>query len=170
MALNLFVVFGLLGCGKNYVGQVLHEDFGMFLYDADTDLTPEMLDAIRKQELISEPVRDAFFDKVILRIGQLRQRENRLVVCQALYKEKHRELILENFPDARFILVQTPPGLIAARLARRKGSPATLAYAQKIAPYFDPPALPHVVVDNSDGREYVHGQLEKILAGDSREL
>ncbi len=164
MGFMLFVLFGLSGAGKNYVGRILRDDYGFFFHDADADLTPKMQDAINRQAIISESVRDAFFDKVVERIGQLRSRESKLAVSQAIYKEKHRELILKNFPDAQFIWVQAPLDVIAARLGRRIDNPATLAYAEKILAIFEPPGIRHFVIDNRGGKEGVKRQIEAILA------
>jgi shikimate kinase len=50
----LIILFGLSGSGKNYVGRILRDDFGFLFYDADTDLTPEMQDAIKRQMLIPD--------------------------------------------------------------------------------------------------------------------
>jgi gluconokinase len=109
-------------------------------------------------------VRDAFFEKVVDRIRQLREHESKLVVSQAIYKEKHRELILRSFPDAQFIWVQAPLNVIADRLGRRTDNPATLAYAEKILALFEPPQIRHFVLDNADGKDVVMRQIEAILA------
>jgi gluconokinase len=160
---TLLILFGLSGAGKNYVGRILRDDYGMFFYDADTDLTPEMQDAISRQERISDAARDAFFEIVVERIRQLRSRERNLVVSQAIYKEKHRELILRNFPDAQFVWVQAPWDAITARLTQRNDTPSTLAYAQKIASLFEPPQIRHFVIDNIAGRDDVKRQIDAIL-------
>ncbi len=160
----LLVLFGLSGSGKNYVGRILRDDYSMYFYDADTDLTPEMQDAIRRQSIIPDAARDAFFRQLVERIRELRTREDRLVVSQAIYKEKHRELIRAYFPDARFIWVRAPPGVIAERLARRTDNPATLAYAEKILAIFEPPRISHFVLDNASDRSEVKRQIEEILA------
>jgi gluconokinase len=160
----LLVLFGLSGSGKNYVGRLLRDEFGLFFYDADDDLLPEMRDAIRRQAVIPDHLRDKFFENLVVRIRELREQESRLVVSQAIYKEKHRELILRNFPDAQFVWVKASPEVIADRLSRRTDNPATLDYAQKILAIFEPPKIKHFVLDNGDGREEVRRQIEHILA------
>jgi gluconokinase len=160
----LLILFGLSGSGKNYVGRMLRDEYGMYFYDADTDLTPEMRDAIRNQQIIPDAVRDTFFQQVVERIGQLRMREANLVVSQAIYKEKHRELILRNFPDAQFIWIKAPLDVIMERLARRTDNPSTLTYAEKILSIFEQPRIRHFVLDNADGTDEVKRQIEQILA------
>jgi len=55
----IIFLFGLLGCGKNYVGKIF-EEFGFHLYDADKDLTPRMKRAIAKQQAFTEQMRDEY--------------------------------------------------------------------------------------------------------------
>jgi len=160
----LLILFGLSGSGKNYVGRILRDEYGMHFYDADTDLTPAMQDAIRDQRVIPDAARDAFFQRLVERIEELRKREENLVVSQAIYKEKHREQILRSFPDAQFVWVRAPLDVIAQRLARRTDNPATLAYAEKILSIFEPPRIRHFALDNAGGREDVKQQIEQILA------
>lgn len=49
----IIFLFGLLGCGKNYVGKIF-EEFAFHLYDADQDLTPMMKDAIVNYQVFTD--------------------------------------------------------------------------------------------------------------------
>jgi gluconokinase len=159
----LFILFGLLASGKNYVGQILRDDYSLYFYDADTDLTPDMREAIRQERLVPDAVRDAFFENVIGHLKQLCACEERLVCAQAMYREKHRRLIQEAFPDAQFILVQLRPDLIANRLRHRQSGVVSLAYARQIEPYFEPATLRHFVLDNTGDRTAIRLQVDRIL-------
>jgi gluconate kinase len=159
----LLILFGLLGSGKNYVGEILRDNYSMFFYDADTDLTPEMREAIQQERLVPDAVRDAFFAKVVEHLRRLRTREERLVCAQAMYREKHRQLIRAVFPDAQFILVQSRPDLIASRLRHRQSGVVSLEYARKIEPHFEPATLRHFVLDNTGDRAAIRLQLDRIL-------
>lgn len=159
----LLVLLGLLGSGKNYVGEIVRDDYGMFFYDADTDLTPDMREVIQQERLVPDAVRDAFFEKVVEHLKQLHAREDRLVCAQAMYREKHRELIQNAFPDAQFILVQSRPDLIASHLRHRKNGVVSIEYARKIEPSFEVPRLKHFGLDNTGDRAAVRLQLDPIL-------
>lgn len=159
----LLILFGLLGSGKNYIGEILRDDYGMTFYDADTDLPPEMREAILRREIVPDEVRDRFFAVVVKRLAYLSQKDTPLVGAQALYKEKHRQLIQGAFPHARFILVQTTPELLESRLTRRNDRFVDLEYARKIAPLFEPPTLPHFVIVNDAGKPEIKRQLDRLL-------
>ena len=62
-------LFGLPAAGKNYVGQVLADEFGYTFYDGDLDLTDELRDAVRDGRPFTDPMRDRFYDALVLRIA-----------------------------------------------------------------------------------------------------
>lgn len=160
----LLILFGMLGSGKNYIGEILSDGYGMTFYDADRDLPPEMREAIRKREIVPDTVRDHFFDIVVARLAELQEQAPDLVCAQALYKEKHREQIQRAFPETRFILVESTPELVAERLAHRQDGFVDAEYARKIAPLFDPPQIAHSVIVNVAGKAEVTQQIDQILA------
>src|SRR5512133_403441 len=125
----IIFLFGLLGCGKNYVGKIL-EEFGLHFYDADQDLTPPMKSAIANHQVFTDQMRDEYFDIVICKVAELQNNHRDLVVAQALFKNKHRWKILNAFPDARFLWVQCAPELISDRLAARTNHIAGKGYGE----------------------------------------
>lgn len=159
----LIYLFGLPAAGKNYVGEVLAEAFGYTFYDGDRDLTPEMRDAVRDGRPFSDAMRDRFYTTLIERIAELRRRHADLAFCQATFKERHRRLIADAFPDVVFVLVEADEAVRAARLARG-GNPVTVEYARRIAAFFEPPAHAHFVIENNGGRAEVVRQLTSLLA------
>ena len=56
----LLILFGRLGCGKNFVGRALARHFGAFFYDADEDLTLAMRDAIQSQAPFTDEMREYY--------------------------------------------------------------------------------------------------------------
>jgi gluconate kinase len=158
----IIVLFGLLGCGKNYVGK-LFEEFGFHLYDADQDLTPIMKNAIANHQVFSEQMRDEYFAIVISRIAEFKKSHRDLVVAQALFKNKHRQKILNTFPDAKFIWVQSAPELIRDRLTARTNHIAGKSYGELVNSQFEIPTIPCEVLTNKDGQGEVVEQIESIL-------
>jgi gluconate kinase len=159
----LIYLFGLPAAGKNYVGQALAEEFGYTFYDGDRDLTPEMRAAVREERSFTEAMRDRFYTALVERIAALRRERANLAFGQATFKERHRRLIAEAFPDVVFVLVEADEDVRLARLARG-GNPVTVAYARRITAFFEPPQHPHYVIRNNGDRRDVVRQLARLLA------
>jgi gluconate kinase len=158
----LIYLFGLPAAGKNYVGEVLAEQFGFYFHDADCDLTADMHEAIRLGQPFTEAMRDRFYDVVIDRIEELTASHQNVAVAQATFKEKHRNRILECFPQALMVLVEADEAIRIERL-RRGNNLITADYARQIASFYEPPECDCVVLENNDGREAVVRQLMGLL-------
>jgi gluconate kinase len=158
----IIFLFGLLGCGKNYVGKIL-EEFGFHLYDADQDLTPPMKSAIANHQVFTEQMRDEYFDIVICKVAELKNNHRDLVVAQALFKNKHRWKILNAFPEATLVWVKCAPELISDRLTARTNHIAGKSYGELVNSHFEIPTMPFEVVMNNDGREEVLEQIRSVL-------
>jgi gluconate kinase len=158
----ILILFGVAGCGKNYVGRVIEEELGFYFYDLDLVLTDHMKDAISDHRKISDCIRDEYIEVAISKIVELREIYRELIVAQALFKNKHQRMILGLFPDAQFIWVQAEPEVINARLARRAGHLARKYFADIINSGFEPPTIPHSVLTNNAGREEVTRQLKRM--------
>ncbi len=156
-------LFGLPAAGKNYVGQVLAEEFGYTFYDGDLDLTDELRDAVRDGRPFTDPMRDRFYAALVTRIAELRHDHPDLAFCQATFKERHRAQMAAAFPDVVFVLVEAGEAVRLARLAVG-GNPVTVDYAQRITAFFEPPQHVHFVIHNEGSREEVVGQLRGLLA------
>ena len=155
-------LFGLPAAGKNFVGQVLAEEFGYTFYDGDWDLTDELRDAVREQRPFTDAMRDRFYAVLSERIAELRQTCPDLAFCQATFKERHRAQIAAAFPDVVFVLVEADEAVRLSRLARGD-NPVTVAYARQIAAFFEPPRHPHAVIRNEGGRAEVVAQLARLV-------
>ena len=142
------LLFGQIGSGKSHVGELLAREFELHHHDADQDLPPAIAAAIRRHEPFTEAMRDDFVGRIQARIASLVRDHPRFVVSQALFKERNRNRLHIAFPDLRFVWVRSTPELIAARLKERTGHVASAYYAQTVNPAFEPPALPHRVLDN----------------------
>jgi len=166
----LFIyLFGLPAAGKNYVGQLLADEFGYTFYDGDRDLTEEMRVAVREERPFTDAMRDRFYGRLVHRIAQLRRDYANLAFGQATFKERHRALIAAAFPDVVFVLVEASEAVRTARLAAG-GNPVTVDYARQIAAFFEPPTHPHYVIRNEGPRLALTAQLEALLAAISDRL
>lgn len=160
----IFFLFGLLGAGKNFVGKIFAEEFGFNFYDADQDLTPAMTAAIANHRQFSEQMRDEYFEVVISRIAQLKEDHEKLVVAQALFKNRNRAQISTHFPQIRFVWVQADKEVVAHRLRERQGHPADQSYGEMVNKLFEIPNIPCDVLVNNEGKVKVSEQIATLLA------
>ncbi len=160
----LIILFGLSGSGKNFVAEILEQDFGFEFFDADSILPQAMRDCIAQKKMFTQAMRDKFTTDIKNKITTLQStgaNEN-LVVTQALYKEKNRLEIQDAFPAAKFIHVQADVETIQTRLhkSHREVDPD---YAKKISVNFESPQLTHITLINNTNKADVVKQLDELL-------
>lgn len=155
-----FILFGLPGSGKTYTGKLLAKQFDFYFYDGDESLPVDMRKAINSQEKVTDEMRDRFFADLARKIGELRKQHPSLVVAQTYIKEKYREQVLEQFPDAKFILIESLEPIREMRLMHQNTYPLALDYVRRMVANFDVPVIPHTtLLNNTDGER---GLLEKL--------
>src|ERR1039457_2364616 len=103
--MSLFIIFGLPGAGKTYVSRIFEKNFGFYFYEGDDELTEEMKLAIESKTVFSDLMRDEFFQKLILKIKILATEHENIVIAQTFIKEKYRKSLLDQIPQAKFLLV-----------------------------------------------------------------
>lgn len=160
----MIILFGLPAAGKNYVGRILADDYGFYFHDADDDLPPDMLHAIRNKQIATEAMRDAHLQNIIVRIRQLQVTYKDVAVAGALFKERHRRALTAAFPDALLIWVRAEPELMIARLRVRQNHLADEVYARKIFAQFEPPQPGSLAIDNNQGPDIIRQQIEQLPA------
>ena len=162
--MSLFILFGLPGAGKTYVGKVFQEDFNYTYHDADDDLPPEMQKALIAQTAITDSMRDKFFQNIVKTIKQLRKKYSNIVIAQTFIKEKYRKWILYEFHDAQFILIQTETRIRESRLIKRIDHPLDMEYARQMCRNFDEPEISYQTIDNNtEGTGNIKKQLEELF-------
>lgn len=158
--MEITVVFGFPGAGKSFVAEVLQNYFGFFHYDGDLSMPKKMLKELNKNAVITDSMRDLFFQRLINDVKKLQTKHKKIVVSQTFIKDKYRQLFLREFPAAKFILVKTADKIREKRLGSRKKFPIDLEYARKMCLIFDKPKITYDVVNNSSDGE---GNLKKQL-------
>lgn len=161
---SVVVVFGLPASGKSYVGEVLKDRFGYFVYEADRDLPTDMKRALLISHTVTDEMRDRFFSKVVARIKSLRSKYKKLVVTQTFIREKYREKVLKEFPGAKFILVKAKVSTRQRRLKNEKRFPLKVDYVRKMNELFETPGLEYSSISNEiEGPDYLKKQLTEVL-------
>jgi len=135
---SVLLFFGLAGCGKSHVGELVARLSGRQFYDADVDVTPAMAAALAAAEPFTDAMRDEFFGLMANRILALQQRHGELVVTQAVYRQKHRDDLLNRIPGLELVYVDADEALVNQRIqARSEG--INRASAAALRNDFEPP-------------------------------
>jgi gluconokinase len=150
---NLLFLFGLAGAGKTFCGTLLAERLGYYCYDLDADCTPAMREAIAQGLPFSDAMRDEFFAIVCERIAELHVKHPRMIVMQAAYKQRHRDLVKGHFPELEMVWIDAPDELICDRLQAR-GDAVNADYATTIRSNFEAPSAgKRLINDVTDSNE-----------------
>lgn len=162
---QLFVIlFGLPGAGKTFVGEVFRDKFDFFFHDGDEDLPDDMRQAIEGNKVLTDRMRDKFFKRLIERVEQLIAKHKALVLAQTFIEEKYRKLMISNFPEVRFILVETNTSLREMRLERRTRLRLDKAYARKMTKIFENPQIKHLkIINDVDGSSQIKRQIKSLF-------
>lgn len=158
----LIILFGKPGSGKNFVGEILQQDYGFHYHDLDADLTLEIKTLIKEQKIIPLDVRIKIFNVFIEKIRQLQQHYQDVAVSQAIVKEVNREMLHKAFPKAMFILVTADNTLRHARLTSRSHI-VNKEYAEKVDKIFEDTQIPHQMLYNNNDRQEIIKQLDKLI-------
>lgn len=160
--MKLFL-FGEVGSGKSYIGELLQRRFGIPFYDADWDLPEALRNAISAHQPITEGMRTEFTAAIVRRIRFLEQASKHFVIAQALFKNRHREHLIQTFPDLTMVWVRSSPSLAAQRLDERVGHIASSYCAELVNPGFEPPTHPHALIENVQNSEQLVSELAQLL-------
>lgn len=161
--MKLIVIFGLPGAGKSFVGKVLQNDFGFYLYEGDQDMPHTLKTAIENQTKVSDAMRDEFFTKLIVSTKQLQKQHENIVITQTFIKERYRKQFLQAFTQAMFILVTADQKIREKRLMERKEWQLDLEYWRKMANMFEYPQVQHITLENNnEGEESLKKQLKAL--------
>lgn len=160
----LLIIFGKSGAGKNYIGEMIAKEYGFYFYDADLDLTDEMISAIKEERIFTDEMRTRYFEQVQREIATLWREHSKLVVTQGLFKNRNRHDLRQTFPLAQFVWVDADEGIIVKRVLERD-SPVTVAYARQINRFFEEPDFDCYRIVNQGEYQEVLNKVNKILVG-----
>ncbi|HWM91542.1 MAG TPA: hypothetical protein VN493_12320 [Thermoanaerobaculia bacterium] len=134
-------IIGLAGVGKNHVGDLIGRLSGCHVYHADEDLPADMRDAVDRNELWTEEQVDGFYSIIRRRALELLEVHPRIVITQATYFQKYRDLIREAIPDIELLWVVAGQDVNLRRL-RERGDYVSVEYFEKTRLYFETPPEP----------------------------
>ncbi len=145
----LLVLFGKPGAGKDTISNIFQEQYGYYVYHADTEITYK--EKLQRGEIPTTEDRDQFLAYKVGRIQELQKEYEKILMNWAFVSDRQRQMFTQAYPQAQFILVQTDREQIEKRLhdAPRKGHNLTTELALKLGDVFEEPTIPHDVINNN---------------------
>ena len=138
---DLIVVMGVSGAGKTRLGHALADALGWDFADADDYHPPANVAKMRAGQALDDADRAPWLAALRAEIDRRRALGRPLVLACSALKESYRETLRAAAPlRARFVHLDGPAELIAARLSTRSGHymPPALLGSQLAA--LEPPA------------------------------
>ncbi len=155
---SILFLFGLSGSGKSFVGNLIQERTGWHTYHADDDITDEMQLALERKKPFTHDMRNQYFPIITHKILSLQRIHRRLVVTQAVYKQQHRDYLINKISNMEMICIDAPDQLISQRLAHRNDG-ITHASAAALRLDFEPPIKGTKIIHNDANSERIINQL-----------
>jgi gluconokinase len=144
----VIILMGVAGSGKSLVGQVLARRLGWPFRDGDDFHPARNREKMRRGIPLDEDDRHPWLEAIRVSIVKtVRAKEDAVYACSAL-KYAYRQELAGDAAEVRFVYLKGPRGLIAERLANRRGH------------FFDPALLQ----TQFDDLEEPHGVLEAAIS------
>jgi gluconate kinase len=148
---SIFLLFGVPGSGKTFLGRQLAQKHNFLFYDSDTDFSPE----VRQQVVVDQENLLDFYTQVIRKIDQMLKGSQSIVVASALGKDRYRQLFSEHFAgQLKFVLIVPSSDKHLTHTAIREKLTTDLEMKnlsdhlkQKIFS-FEPPSFPCLRINN----------------------
>ncbi|GAB1489708.1 hypothetical protein MASR2M8_21620 [Opitutaceae bacterium] len=145
-------LFGQIGAGKSSLAAAAARRWSIPFHEGDDDLPPSVIAAIKERRPFTDALRDEFAAVLADRIADLARRHEQFILAQGLFYNRQRRALLARHPDLQFVWIRAQGPIIEDRVSRRSHPLADLSYARLANPHFEPPDIPHHVIDN-DGTE-----------------
>lgn len=158
----ILILFGRSGAGKNHIGELLQKEFGFYFYDADELLPEEAKELLINKKHFTEEIRNQITKNLIQKTNMLKEMHPKLVIAQALYKEKNRKEFLLEVPLARLIYVFASLSTTITRIKNRNNS-ITPEYAIQMDVGFEEPIHPQYTIYNNASSSHLIEQLSDLL-------
>jgi len=120
MNVRFFILMGVSGCGKSSVGEALAKELGWDFYDADDFHPPENVAKMASGTPLNDSDRAPWLATLHdLISSSLNANRPGVLACSAL-KERYRQQLLDNNPDAQIVYLKGSYDLIWSRMEKRK--------------------------------------------------
>jgi gluconokinase len=117
-----YVVMGVSGSGKSVIGSILARELDIEFVEGDTLHPPENVQRMSAGIPLTDDDRHGWLLAIAARLREAKQAGVGLVVSCSALKRSYRDLLRSNAEgELQFVYLQGSRGLIAARLAQRRG-------------------------------------------------
>jgi 6-phosphogluconate dehydrogenase len=156
----IIIVFGVTGCGKSTVGELLAKRLNLPFFDAD-DFHPDA--NVQKMSLgipLTEEDRLPWLENLAGHIRKWDQEEGAVLACSAL-NEKYRK-VLRAVPHINWVLLEGSKDLIRERLNLRTGHYMNPLLLDSQFETFEKPSFGQIVSINKEPRSIVNEILSNL--------
>ena len=161
----VIVLFGKIGSGKTFAGEILKNHYHFYHYEGDQDLPLEMLEALNSNKPISDKMRGNFFKRLFINLKKIIKIHEKVVVSQTFIKEKYRKQLLNNIPEAQLFYIETSDKNRLKRLGKRIGNKFKIDYISQMDKNFEAPTIPvKKIINNVAGETEILRQLKEIFS------
>jgi gluconokinase len=115
------VVMGVSGSGKSTVGAGVADVLGLGFVDGDGLHSPESVARMAAGQALSDDDRWPWLDRIGARLADAHSAPAGLVIACSALKRIYRDRIRAAAPGVRFVFLDGPAEVIAARMAGRSG-------------------------------------------------
>jgi gluconokinase len=129
---GIYVVMGVAGSGKSLIGAAFARALGVEFVEGDDHHPAENVRRMAAGIPLTDDDRAGWLQSLAARIRAAKDAGTGLVVTCSALKRKYRNVLRAADADVRFVFLRGPRGLIAERLANRRGHymPASLLDSQ----------------------------------------
>jgi gluconokinase len=117
----IVVLMGVTGSGKTTVGRVLADQLGWAFHDADAYHPPANVEKMRRGTPLDDADRLPWLRALAELIDRSHDRGEDIVLACSALKHSYQEYLRHDLADVRYACLCGPEGVIADRLAARKG-------------------------------------------------
>jgi gluconokinase len=158
---RVIFLFGLVGVGKSYLARYIADRYGYYCHEGDDDLTSSMKEAIQSRRHFTDQMRSEFFSNLSEKILELQKNHEYIVISQGLYKNKHRQFLIDRIPNLELVWVTASDEVLYQRLVQREGFPVDKNYAENIRANFESPEMNiHTLINEGSVEEEMRSLIE----------
>ena len=118
---SMYVVMGVSGSGKTLVGAALADALGVTFVEGDDYHSADNVERMSRGVPLTDDDRARWLRSLAARIHDARNAGVGLVVSCSALKRSYRDILRAGASDLCFVFLKGEPGLIAERLAGRRG-------------------------------------------------
>ena len=137
---RVVVLLGVAGSGKTTVGRALAARVGWAFEDADAYHGPASNRKMAAGVGLTDADRAPWLDALAQLVGDRAEGGPPTVLACSALRARYRDQLGAGRPDVAWVWLDVPPGVLAARLARRQGNVAGPRLLPSQLATFEPPA------------------------------